>query len=203
MRDMFIVFENLKKSHFTILRIFAKKSTLESEPNSIMHTVRNLHYLSKKSTSISRENCRFFWVKNSLKCWGFLKIRVLSKSILMLIFGAKIQLLLIWNDCSSRNVVKWYFSIDFHTLWRWRKHRQILIFNAKVKFQFRFALDLNQRKNTKSISFVKMPDASIVRFIYSLKFSYLNIVFSRGNFPRSNYRYRGEKNTNFGLWNYF
>ena len=35
------------------------------------HTVRNLHLLSKKSTLISRENCRFFWVKNSWKCCGF------------------------------------------------------------------------------------------------------------------------------------
>ena len=33
--------------------------------NSNMHTVRNLHFLSKNSTLISRENCRFFWVKNS------------------------------------------------------------------------------------------------------------------------------------------
>ena len=30
-----------------------------------LHTVRNLHFLSKNSTLISRENCRFFWVKNS------------------------------------------------------------------------------------------------------------------------------------------
>ena len=29
------------------------------------HTVRNLHFLSKNSTLISRENCRFFGVKNS------------------------------------------------------------------------------------------------------------------------------------------
>ena len=36
------------------------------------HTVRNLHFLSKNSTLISRENCRFFfWVKNSRKCCGF------------------------------------------------------------------------------------------------------------------------------------
>ena len=35
------------------------------------HTVRNLHFLSKNSTLISRENCRFFWVKNSWKCCGF------------------------------------------------------------------------------------------------------------------------------------
>ena len=36
-----------------------------------LHTVRNLHFLSKNSTLISRENCRFFWVKNSRKCCGF------------------------------------------------------------------------------------------------------------------------------------
>ena len=29
------------------------------------HTVRNLHFLSQNSTLISRENCRFFGVKNS------------------------------------------------------------------------------------------------------------------------------------------
>ena len=31
---------------------------------SFLHTVRNLHFLSKNSTLISRDNCRFFWVKN-------------------------------------------------------------------------------------------------------------------------------------------
>ena len=35
------------------------------------HTVRNLHFLSKNSTLISRENCRFFGVKNPWKCCGF------------------------------------------------------------------------------------------------------------------------------------
>ena len=35
------------------------------------HTVRNLHFLSKNSTLISRENCRFFGVKNLWKCCGF------------------------------------------------------------------------------------------------------------------------------------
>ena len=36
------------------------------------HTVRNLQFLSKNSTLISRENCRFFGVvKNSWKCCGF------------------------------------------------------------------------------------------------------------------------------------
>ena len=31
----------------------------------LKHTVRNLHFLYKNSTLISRENCRFFGVKNS------------------------------------------------------------------------------------------------------------------------------------------
>ena len=35
------------------------------------HTVRNLHFLSKNSTLISRVYCRFFGVKNSWKCCGF------------------------------------------------------------------------------------------------------------------------------------
>ena len=74
-------------------------------------TVRNLHFLSINSTLISRENCRFFWcktrenvvvldffrcwqlwfhekncqkknlVKNSWKCWGFVKIEFLDKNV--------------------------------------------------------------------------------------------------------------------------
>ena len=41
-------------------------------PWSLFYTVRNLHFLSKNSILISRENCRFFWgVKNSWKCCGF------------------------------------------------------------------------------------------------------------------------------------
>ena len=36
-----------------------------------LHTVRNLHFLSKNTTLTSRKNCRFFWVKNSWKCCGF------------------------------------------------------------------------------------------------------------------------------------
>ena len=32
----------------------------------LIYVLRNLHFfLSKNSTLISRENCRFFWVKNS------------------------------------------------------------------------------------------------------------------------------------------
>ena len=36
------------------------KCKLESQGKSTKHTVRNLHFLSKNSTLISRENCRFF-----------------------------------------------------------------------------------------------------------------------------------------------
>ena len=32
---------------------------------SYFHTVQNLHFLSKNSALISRENCLFFWMKNS------------------------------------------------------------------------------------------------------------------------------------------
>ena len=35
------------------------------------HTVRNLHFLSKNSTLISRENCRFFWGENLVKMLWF------------------------------------------------------------------------------------------------------------------------------------
>ena len=42
------------------------KSTEINEVPFEYHTVRNLHFLSKNSTLISRENCRFFLgVKNS------------------------------------------------------------------------------------------------------------------------------------------
>ena len=73
----------------------------------MLHTVRNLHFLSKNSTLISRENCRIlgvknswiccgFWllsfdftrkavkkfgVKNSWKCWGFVEIEFLDKKL--------------------------------------------------------------------------------------------------------------------------
>ena len=36
-----------------------------------LHTVRNLHFLPKSSTLISREICRFFWVKNLVKMLWF------------------------------------------------------------------------------------------------------------------------------------
>ena len=38
------------------------------------HTVRNLNFLSKNSTLISRENCRFFWgekLVKMLRFWAF------------------------------------------------------------------------------------------------------------------------------------
>ena len=42
----------------------------------LQHTVRNLHFLSGNSTLISRENCRFFWEKNSrnVVVLGFLAV---------------------------------------------------------------------------------------------------------------------------------
>ena len=35
------------------------------------HTVRNLHFLSKNSTLISQENCRFFWGEKLVKMLRF------------------------------------------------------------------------------------------------------------------------------------
>ena len=85
----------------------------------VWHTVRNLHFLSKNSTLISRENCRIlgvknswkcfgfglfscwqlsfhekncqkkFWVKNSWKCWGFVKIEFLDKKFTFRIVWAE------------------------------------------------------------------------------------------------------------------
>ena len=37
----------------------------------IPHTVRNLHFLSKNSTLISQENCRFFWGEKLVKMLWF------------------------------------------------------------------------------------------------------------------------------------
>ena len=37
----------------------------------LSHTVRNLHFLSKNSTLISRENCRFFWGEKLVKMLWF------------------------------------------------------------------------------------------------------------------------------------
>ena len=56
-------------AHFTTLKR-QKITNLLSKREKLVcgihfHTVRNLHFLSKNSTLISRENCRFFWVKNS------------------------------------------------------------------------------------------------------------------------------------------
>ena len=48
-----------------ISRIFTISDLIFGAKIQLSHTVRNLHFLSKKSTLISRENSRFFWVKNS------------------------------------------------------------------------------------------------------------------------------------------
>ena len=50
---------------------FEKDNKLEYILHYLQHTVRNLHFLSKNSTLISRENCQFLGVKNSWKCCGF------------------------------------------------------------------------------------------------------------------------------------
>ena len=51
------------RTHWGLLQVM--KLLLQKSFASFVHTVRNLHFLSKNSTLISRENCRFFGVKNS------------------------------------------------------------------------------------------------------------------------------------------
>ena len=48
-----------------------KMSKINTNIFKFCDTARNLHFLSKNSTLISRENCRFLGVKNSWKCCGF------------------------------------------------------------------------------------------------------------------------------------
>ena len=102
------------------------------------HTVRNLHFLSKNSTLIFRENCRFLrvknswkycgfelfscwqlwfhekncqkkiWAKNSWKCWGFVKIEF---------FGQKIDFSnsVWWQHSGWKWYEKWDFFVWFLT----------------------------------------------------------------------------------------
>ena len=71
------------------------------------HIVRNLHFLSKKSTLISCENCRFFWVKNSWKCCGFGLF-----SCWQLWFRKKnCRLFLEWKTCENVVVLD-YLAVD-------------------------------------------------------------------------------------------
>ena len=49
-------------------------SKSEKKFSILKHTVRNLHFLSKNSTLITRENCRFFWGEKLVKMlwfWSF------------------------------------------------------------------------------------------------------------------------------------
>ena len=57
----FIVLDALAQQPVVIKRI----SMPSLSAGKYRHTIRNLHFLSENSTLISRENCRFFWVKNS------------------------------------------------------------------------------------------------------------------------------------------
>ena len=57
-----------KRIFAVILKIFILFSDFIK---SSQHTIRKIKFLSKNSTLISRENCRFYWLKNSWKCCGF------------------------------------------------------------------------------------------------------------------------------------
>merc|ERR1711860_110338 len=53
------------------------KSVLDETVSVSLHTVRNLHFLSKNSTLISRENCRFFLgekTRQNVVVLGFLAV---------------------------------------------------------------------------------------------------------------------------------
>ena len=86
------------------------------------HTVRNLHFLSKNSTLISRENCRIFWVKNLWRCfglglfyftrkivkkiwvknswsWCFVKIEFLDKNFTFRVVWVKMVIVNVWITC--------------------------------------------------------------------------------------------------------
>ena len=67
----FVVYLNFHPIETHSSSYYAVRSITQFQVNSRdskafeLHTVRNLHFLSKNSTLISRENCRFFRVKNS------------------------------------------------------------------------------------------------------------------------------------------
>ena len=48
-----------------------RKSTIQMPSEQHCHTVRNLHFLSKNSTLISREKGRFFWGEKLVKMLWF------------------------------------------------------------------------------------------------------------------------------------
>ena len=50
---------------------FSNSVLQKSQKCLINHTVRNLHFMSKNSTLISRENCRFFWGEKLVKMLWF------------------------------------------------------------------------------------------------------------------------------------
>ena len=69
---------------------------------SFLHTVRNLHFLSKNSILFSRDNCRFFWVKNSWKCCGFglpncLQLRFHEKNCQKILGEKLVKMLRFWT----------------------------------------------------------------------------------------------------------
>ena len=60
-----VIVSELSLDRRIIAEGLGKKREVKKMTDSIPHTVRNLHFLSKNSTLISREKCRIFRVKNS------------------------------------------------------------------------------------------------------------------------------------------
>ena len=78
------------------------KIVLSFTCNKILHTVRNLHFLSKISTLISRENCRFFGWKSreNVVVLDFLAVDnfVFTRKIFKKILGEKlVKMLWFWT----------------------------------------------------------------------------------------------------------
>ena len=55
----------------TVFKIHRPRKWHHSSPFLLLHTVRNLHFLSKNSTLISRENCRLFGGEKLVKVLWF------------------------------------------------------------------------------------------------------------------------------------
>ena len=121
-----------------------------------MHTVRNLHFLSKNSTLIYdfMRKLSILGVKNSWKCWDFVEIEFLDKyltsrtvclkritiefsrqklSALILIFGAKIQTL---QENIFFKITNKHLNLNFHAKMTWIVQIQTLEVNFALNLDF-------------------------------------------------------------------
>ena len=113
------------------------------------HTVRSLHFLSNNSTLIFRENCRFFWVKNSRKSCGFGLFSCWQlwfhekkcpkkfgwKSLENVGFLSKLNF---WTNFDFSNSVWYYLKVKLYDLWLLKASKRKLDKNGQkyVKLMF-------------------------------------------------------------------